>query len=185
MKKLAIAGASVALAAMPVVGVFADTTSLTDNISVTIDSSCTFSESTGQSFSDSSVAVGTQAGLTNSGVHTFNVFCNDKSGWSVSAGAPVGLHDSTQTGTSHDFAYTAEAISAAATEGKWSAAVASTPIAKVTYIPAAGGALAGETASTLAAGSEFTVTYDVWAGTQSPAGTYGGTVQYTLSHPGA
>ena len=183
MKKLAIAGASVALAAMPVLGVFADTTSLQDNISVTIDASCTFNEAVGKSYTDSSVAVGTQAGFNDDGQHAFNVFCNDRGGWTVSATAPGALHDTTQTGTTHDFVYQNSAITAATAEGKWSAAVDGTGVASVTYIPTAGGAIAGTASETTAAGADFTVTYDAWAGTQSIVGTYSGTVTYTLAHP--
>ena len=45
MKKIAIAASSVALAAMPVVGVFAlntDDTQVVDTIQVTVQASCTF-----------------------------------------------------------------------------------------------------------------------------------------------
>lgn len=184
MKKLAIAASSVALAAMPVLGVFADTTELTDSISVTIDASCTFNEATGKSYTDSSVAVGAQAGFNDNGQHAFNVFCNDDGGWTVSAGAPGVLHDSEQSDTAHDFVYQASAITAAGAEGKWSAAVSGTP-ASVTYIATTGGAIAGSDGETAAAGADFTVTYDAWAGTQSAAGTYSGSVTYTLAHPQA
>ena len=48
MKKLAIAGASLALAAMPVAGVFAATAgSFTDNLTVTIEGGCSIQEKTG------------------------------------------------------------------------------------------------------------------------------------------
>ncbi len=57
MKKLAIAGASVALAALPVVGVFAATSGqFTDTLRVTIESGCTLENSTQASAGDYSVS---------------------------------------------------------------------------------------------------------------------------------
>lgn len=191
MKKLAIAASSVALAAMPVMGVFAatgDVTEVTDTINVTVEDSCTFKAEQGgalnSTYSDDEVAVGTQATLTNGGLHTFNVFCNDDGGWTVSAAAPGVLHDSEQSDTAHDFVYQNTAITAAGVEGKWSAAVAGAgALSNVNYIPVNGGAIAGKADETPATGVNFTVTYDVWTGTQSAAGNYSGQVVYTLTSP--
>lgn len=96
MKKLAIAASSVALAAMPIVGVFAvDDTSITDSVQITVDSSCTFKVDATQAdgvnakdtlYSDASVAGGTEATFaTHSSTHDFEFTCNDTDGFRITA----------------------------------------------------------------------------------------------------
>ncbi|MBR0372848.1 hypothetical protein IJH72_02840 [Candidatus Saccharibacteria bacterium] len=100
MKKLAIAGASAVLAALPVVGVFADGNTVVDTVEITISSAC------GVASTSSSPVDGAGANLTatmvNGSTHTWAaagtagtgedatggnlyVTCNDASGWNVTA----------------------------------------------------------------------------------------------------
>ena len=194
MKKLAIAGSAVALAAMPVVGVFAtDITSVTDTIQLTVEATCTFNTENSGNASDTTysatVANGAIASLSGGSAHTFNVFCNDNDGWKVTAGAPNNLAG---TGTNaHVISYQASALPAAgaATEGAWIATVSGTgvsaelagitTVSNVNYIATAGGIIATEAAST--DGSSFTVTYGAYVGTETAADTYTGTIAYTLA----
>ena len=196
MKKLAIAGASVALAAMPIVGVFADTTSITDTLEITVEAVCTFNTGDSSVASDTTysdtVENGAIAQLSNGSAHKFNVFCNDTDGWKVTAGAPNNLTPPTEhTTNGHIITYQASALPAAnaATEGAWIATVSGTgvsaelsgitTVSNVNYIATAGGIIAQEGAST--DGSSFTVTYGAYVGTETAADTYTGTIGYTLA----
>ncbi len=91
MKKSLIAAgaASVALAAMPVLGVFATgVQQVQDTIQITVDASCTFTDEgsaspTGATYSGNG-SNGESVTLSNSGLHTFNVFCNNNKEYTVS-----------------------------------------------------------------------------------------------------
>lgn len=200
MKKLAIAGASLALAAMPAVGVFAADTDdlvITDTLQITVDATCTFSATTGgastgtfdTTYADT-VLNGQIADFKVSGSaksdHIFGVVCNNDDGWQVTASTPLALGAS-GVDTKHNIVYTAAALPAAnsETEGKWNAIVSGTPVdaayavenqtgitaaSGVKYISTAGGIIAKEADST--DGSTFTVTYGAYVGTETPTGTY-------------
>ena len=65
--------------------VAADTTSVTDTINVTVQPSCTFNSVEDKTYVGSA-ANGTEVGNFNdSGVHEFNLFCNDNNGYSIYA----------------------------------------------------------------------------------------------------
>lgn len=203
-KKLIAAGAaSLAVAAMPIVGVFADDDrSITDTLSITVNATCTFDAEHGGSATDTTYSAtvlnGAQAAFNASGVHTFDVFCNDNEGWTVTATAPVPLAAS-GVATSHNITYAAAALPSTGAEGTWNAIVSGTGVAggntgitagtggdSNLYIATDGGVIATEDHST--DGSTFTVTYGAYVGTQTPAGTYtatsttgGGTMDYTLA----
>lgn len=112
MKKLAIAGASVALAAMPVVGVFAaDNTTQTDTLQITITKVCSFGHQDPASGADAgsvinvaapshgaggagmwsentlSKTMSTATATTDEGgqlgTTILNVYCNDEQGYSI------------------------------------------------------------------------------------------------------
>ncbi len=186
MKKSIIAAgaASIALAAMPIMGVFAeDDTSSTDTIQVTVSPSCTFSQGGGDATYS---ATGTNAsGVVNpannsSNVHTFTVFCNNNTGYKVSATATA---LNTNPAISANFAYAAT-LPSSGTTGAWHATVAT----EDTGLTAAQ-LTAGDTATDIitkagasdADGEDFTVTYSAYIGTATPAGTYSGTIAYTLA----
>lgn len=197
MKKKLIAGAaSVALAAMPVMGVFAaagDVTSSTDTLEIKVDPTCSFTtgnqgETTAsQTFTDT-VLNGKKAAFKVSGnaksTHKFNVVCNDNDGWKVTAAG----QDLSGTGTNaHKITMVAAAVPAAdsgTTEGQWSGALSGTGVISGGYIPlpteqVAAPVIATESASTDS--SAFTVTYDAYVGTETAADTYTGQVSYSLS----
>ena len=184
-KLIAASAASLAVAAMPMVGVL-----------LTVEATCSFN--TG----DSSVASATTysatvengaiASLSNSSSHKFNVFCNDTDGWKVTAGKPNNLTPPAEhTTNGHVITYQASALPAAnaATEGAWIATVSGngvsaelsgiTTASTVNYIATDGGIIAQEGAST--DGSSFTVTYGAYVGTETAADTYTGTIGYTLA----
>ena len=197
MKKLAIAGSAVALAAMPIVGVFAadgDILNITDTIQLTVNATCTFNTDSSSVAANTTYSAtganGAVASLTNSSSHKFNVFCNDNDGWKVTV-SDASKNLSGAAGNSHVITYRDQAIPAAnaETEGYWSASVAGAGVTNtlsgitftdpVYYIKPAGGIIAQEAAST--DGSSFTVTYAAYVGTETAADTYTGTIAYTLA----
>ena len=182
MKKTLIAGASLALAAMPVVGVFATdpTQTVTDHISLTVAESCTFT--TGGSDitpSASAVTAGTEATFTN-GTHSFVIGCNSKS-YTVSATA-TDLVNSAATshgtiGYVDNSAYTtATAATPIAEDGVWTAILTG----------GKANAEIGKTQVTIKEGTststdQFSVQYKALAGKGQNQGTYSGTVEYVLA----
>ena len=198
MKKLAIAGASMVLAAMPVLGVFADDDrTVTDTINVTVSPSCTFS----QGGDDVSYAVtGTNAsGLVNpvnnsNNTHSFTVFCNNNAGYNVTAVATAlseYVDGGTATGITDTFAYkatlpTASDEAAVKKDGAWNAAFAAgtnTNTLTVAQLPDGGTStkIISSNQASAAAGETWTATYTAWIGTETPAATYRGTISYTLA----
>lgn len=195
MKKMLIATgvASLAVAAMPVVGVFADVTGSTDTLEIKVNPTCSFTtgnqgETTAaQTFTDT-VLNGQKAafkvGENAKSTHKFNVVCNDNDGWKVTA---AGNDLSGAAGNNHRITMVAGAVYAAGSgqaEGQWSGALSGTGVISGGYIPlptegVAAPVIATESAST--ASSAFTVTYDAYVGTQTAADTYTGTVTYSLS----
>ena len=181
MKKALIAGAaSVALAAMPVVGVFAATpVEVVDNLQLTINESCTFSTgSTGLNLVDTINAGATTTWSDAS--HQFIINCNSEN-YAVTAvstdlvktGA-VGTHGT--IGYVTNASYTSTATAATADDGVWSAFLTSGDT----------DAAISKTSSTIKSGTStttdtFTVTYKAYAGKAQEKGTYNGTVTYTLT----
>jgi len=186
MKKSIIAAgaASIALAAMPVLGVFA-TPDVTDTIEVTIQESCTFTSGgadTTYEYSGTN-ADGQVDPLNNStNVHSFTVFCNDNDGYTVSATA----ESLTASGISDEFAYVAT-LPSSGVDGKWHATVAAatgnTNTLTIEQLPAGGAATDIVTIdeASAAGGETFTVAYSAYIGTATPAGTYSGHIEYTLT----
>ena len=185
MKKSLIAAgaASVALAAMPVLGVFAiETDTVTDTINVTVSPSCTFS----QGGDDATYSVtGTNAsGVVNpvnnsTNVHTFTVFCNKNAGYKVSATATA-LNQS--PAITANFAYAAT-LPSSGTTGAWHATIATDDTSlTAAQLPAGGAAtdVITKAGASDADGEDFTATYTAYIGTATPAGTYSGTIEYTL-----
>jgi hypothetical protein len=195
MKKLAIAGASVALAAMPILGAFAD---VTDTVILTIPDACsvgqTSSSQTGGGVTlkeESAVnehlytwdADGTAGG-------TLKVSCNDAGGWQVKAvgastGSPVTSMAASGSGT--------PIVTSTATSGatsNWAFKVAGTTGVTVvsTYqnyaaVPATATKVAGGSGA-VSEGTIYTG-YQVWVSATQQADTYTGKVTYTVTHPNA
>lgn len=197
MKKLAIAGASLALAAMPVVGVFAvDDLDVVDTIKVTVQPSCTFRASgTGTldgTYTDSGVngasVTPKTSGEQGTNVHTFNVFCNNNKGYTVSASAQDLTNiDSASPAIEDTFAYKASLSQTAGAAGEWHAQFAGvTAGVSATQLPdstsgTASGTIITKTGSTVTAGDAWTATYTALIGTDTKAGNYQGTITYTLA----
>ena len=187
MKKTLIAGASVAalaMAAVPFAGVFADDdTSSTDTIQVTVSPSCTFNQG-GDNATYS--ATGTNASgvvqpkNSNTNVHTFTVFCNNNAGYKVSATATA-LNQN--PAISANFAYMAS-LTGLTTTGGWHAEIGTEDTGlTAAQLPNGGAAtdIITKAAASDADGEDFTATYTAYIGTATPAGTYSGTIGYTLA----
>ena len=198
MKKSLIAtgAASLALAAMPLVGTFAD--SVTDTVQVTINSSCTVGatsggtsgSATGRTYTTTLANGATQtwyatpqSGQDGGGAMTID--CNNASGWSMTA---IGSSDTTHgatitqmnpdadgktpisTGTSGDASYWAFQVAGNSTESAYRSFSAvpgtATPVASAT------GSSAAEVVNT---------GYVVHVSASQQAGTYTGKVTYTIT----
>ena len=205
MKKSIIAAgaASLAVAAMPVVGVFAtdDLGPIVDNIQVTIDSACSVTAT--NSVNDYSVNMTNSQLKSDIGSTTMTVKCNDAKGWQLNAvgsgpavdktvlqaAAPSG---STSVGT--DIA-TGTATSGATSN--WAMKVTSdkaiAPFTGFASVPSSATPVAKDTVPTnnpdattgLDKGVSVQTTYQVWISASQQAGTYTGQVTYTLVHPAA
>ena len=181
MKKLAIAGASMVLAAMPVVGVFATDANqqATDTIQVTVDASCTFTAGSGTATYTASGTNGSgqvSPSLSSSNVHDFKVFCNNNAGYAVTAVATA----LSQSGVTDDFDYVATLPSSGA-DGAWHAQIAGTGLKNQLPDGGTSTTIIERTEASGANGESFTSTYTAWIGTETPAGTYEGTIGYTLA----
>ena len=167
MKKIAIAGASAVLAALPVVGVFAaDPAALTDRINITVSETCTFERSSGEGTYGATLAMNA---LNNSvGSSTFTAICNNATGFVVNA-TPTSI-----TGTGDAITYSAEAPTQGS--GTWTA-YKTTAAAN---IAATGGVLMTSNGVTPAAGTSETVTYKVSTSPNQAKGSYTGTIEYAL-----
>lgn len=203
MKKLAIAGASVALAALPIMGVFADDTSVVDTIQITVSDTCTIVEASttdGLDNKDTTYAATLSNGQetsfasVHSGNHLFTVNCNDKDGWSFSATPTdltgyVAANNSTTNGDSIAFiassGYTAAVNNHEGTDGVWTATISATGLPSGVTIAQPSTAGSSNTIITAtgaqAGGVEITADYQAYVGTETAAGFYEGTITYALA----
>ena len=167
MKKALIAGvASVALAAMPLVGVFAtDITTMTDTLTITIDPTCTFDAASHAYTADMSAnALNDSVGTT-----TMKVTCNVYNGYYVTAAF-------TSLAGNGSNAITYSNVDPTAGSGTWTAALSASNLSN-------GGRVMQNTVNTPAAGDSETITYKVSTTDNQAAGTYSGTATYTLTSP--
>ena len=196
MKKLAIAGASLALAAMPVVGVFAadGTLTQTDTVKVTIDSACSLATSN-TSGADYTATIANGAFNTNIAGSTFTITCNDTGGWKLNAiGAGTATGDVTKmdasTNTDSDDIATGTTLDGTVSNWAFKVAKGGDDAANITVtegytnfsaIPSSATKIAQGTST--AGKSTITATYGVGISSTQSAGDYTGKVQYTLAHP--
>lgn len=186
MKKLAIASASLALAAMPVVGVFAATEgSFTDNITVTVAGGCTIGEAEGADEGDptdryfsKSIVNGTaevlDADAARGGAPALEVVCNTSTASTFHINAigtdltVSGTDNKIEPGTaiSGDVSTFAYSLDAGTT---WNAV----PKTSTAVVPA------GQASSTTP--FSFDPSYRVYVSLGQASGTYTGTVNYTLA----
>lgn len=181
MKKSIIAAgaASVALAAMPIVGVFADdVTSQVDTLDVTITNTCTIASVTHAgtgAWTTNTLAKDVVAGELNNGIgtSTFNIKCNNQTGWTVTAAAQPLTGKIT---TTQNIPVGTPAVNTPA----WQY-VSSTSDADVTAASTNTSPVASSAKTTGNDGKEFTMTYNVSTDTALSAQTYEGTITYTLA----
>ena len=212
MKKsiIAASAASVALAAMPVMGTFAATKGVTDNLSVTLDSTCSLtrtgasadgtwtpgdpeSTSAGQ-YTIAHMDAGTTATF---GTSTFTIVCNDTtSGHSLDVRA-TGLAG--QSGIAGQYIdYSSNAV-AAGTSG-WNITISDVqgfgmgegvaPVAGIVGVNYSGTDHQGTanlyggttTSKNNVADATFKAQYKVGTSTTQAAGMYTGSAVYTLTH---
>lgn len=173
MKKTLIAGAaSFALAAMPVIGVFAtDPAAVVDTLTVTVNESCTFARDTGGS-NEFTHAMTAGEYKDDFGSNTFKANCNNGKGYTINA-AFTSLTN-TADATKSPIAYSATTPSA--NTGTWTASTGPD-----SNIPATNGTLASRTSQDPAGGSTYTVTYKVSLHNDQAQGTYTGKATYTLT----
>lgn len=215
MKKSIIAAgaASVALAAMPVVGVFAtpDTSVITDNISVKLDSTCSLTragasgtDGTWTPGSPATTAAGTysvasmDAGSTaNLGTSTFTVVCND-----TTAGHNLKVQATGLTGATAGEYIDYDGTSAvAAGTSSWNITISDVDgfgtgdagtvkpaegLLDVTYNNHTGSAYlygsASATSKNPVSAATFKAAYNVGTTTTQAADTYTGSAVYTLTY---
>ena len=198
MKKLAIAGASLALAAMPVVGVFAEPTpvSFTDDLTITVNPGCTIQETTGtggspagthndRSFAATIVAGDykvLRAGEAASGSTTekaMEIICNstdDSKQWTVSA---TSINEGKLQVEGDTSKFIAGGVATSGATSTWAYSVDGgtnwNPVAATMATVKTG------TASTTA--TEFNPIYQVYVAPTQAAGQYKGSVTYTVALP--
>lgn len=196
MKKSLIAtgAAAVALAAMPVLGAFAD---VTDTVVLTIQGACSVGGSGGSTTTTGKTI--TESNAVNEHLYTYDadgtaggelkVSCNDASGWQVKAqgagtGTPVTSMAPSASGTP-----IATGTATSGATSNWAFKVAGTTGVTVvsTYqnyaaVPASATKVASGTAA-ISEGSVYTG-YQVWVSATQQADTYTGRVTYTVT-PGA
>lgn len=187
MKKIAILGASAALAALPMVGTFAATgTTVTDTVEVTIGSGCTI-ESTNASNTYSDTMTNGQM-KDDFGSTTMTINCNDAGGWHVTA-----VGSSSQTAADKNKMVPSGSGTAIPTGTETSGSVSqwamkvegtnATGFTTFSEVPTSATDVASSTASV--SGATLTTTYRVFISATQQADTYTGQVTYTLLHPAA
>ena len=157
--------------------VVADTTSVTDTVIATVAPSCTFKNTTDETYTGSA-ANGTEvSNFKDGGVHEFFLFCNNSGGYTVTA-TPYDLEASDER--EDIIAYT-DSYTSSGNDGLWTAAIASSePGVTVTSpVPVGGGTIISSNTNS-SANMSFTATYSAYVGLLTPAGTYTGTIVYTL-----
>lgn len=170
MKKLAIAGASLALAAMPVVGVFAaDNISLEDSLTITVSDNCAFTRESGTGSYTASMAPNDLNASV--GSSQYKVVCNNAKGYSVGA-VFTGLTGNQTTPET----ITYSATTPTAGSGTWTAA----KTVSAGNIAPSGGVLMSNEGTTSASGDTETVTYKVSTTSTQAAGSYTGKATYTF-----
>lgn len=191
MKKALIAGAaSVALAAMPVVGVFAtDITKVTDTLTVTIDPICSFNAQQGVDSQNAAYATnGYSATMTANdfddsfGETTLTVTCNNAKGYTVSSTMNNLVGPAKASSGNETITYSTDDLTAAG-EGKYSAGYSKTingGQATTGQVPATG-TLMTSSVMTPAGGDTAVITYKVSTTNNQAAGSYTGTAVYTLT----
>jgi len=188
MKKALVAGAaSLALAAVPVVGVFAATT-LTDTISVTVSDNCALSYgSTAHTAGDGTWSSNTLSATRTNGTVTYNLgkttmkaVCNNSLGYKVAVKTLNNLTSGSNSIPAYTGASSGAGSAYTASVSGWSPIIdsGSAPTASSTKYKQGDTV---KTESAVTAGTSFSVYYGVGINSTQAAGTYSGTVVYELT----
>ena len=189
MKKLVIASGAtaVALAAMPILGTFAN---VTDTVTLTIQGSCSVGQTSPTAGAGKTI---TESNAVNNQLYTYDadgstggtlkVACNDASGWNVKAvGSSSGADNTVMVPTASGTAIeTGTATSGA--DSQWMFKVAGTNVLSpynawaeipdtATKVASSGDAASNEAIDT---------GYQVWVSATQEADTYTGSVTYTVA----
>ena len=179
MKKLAIAGASLALAAMPVVGVFAtDTLTVKDKLVLTVSSSCTYDAITpsaattenGNEYTASAAPNQMVSFNATSSATSLTVKCNDPDGHTITP-TFTGL-----TGPTGSTAINYQGSDPVAGTAGWTAYYSKNSAAAQPFT-ASGTAIEGTSTMT----DTYQFSYKVATDEDQAAGTYNGTATYVLA----
>ncbi|MBR3248737.1 hypothetical protein IKF89_01770 [Candidatus Saccharibacteria bacterium] len=159
----------------------ADITSVTDTLSVEVQLSCTFNSTTNKTYTGSAANGAEVNDFNDSGIHEFNLFCNGSNGYVVTA-TPYDLE---ATGIDRKISYT-DSYTPSGTNGLWTAVITSEAagVTVTSPVPVGGGEIISSDSGTTAEGVSFTAAYSAYVGTETPAGTYTGTIVYTLTASG-
>ena len=192
-KKLIAAGAaSLAVAAMPVVGVFAvgNNGTITDTISTTVAETCSFtrqatkhgtgtwtpsaatSDST-DTMTASTITIGSEQSL---GTSNFNVICNDHDGYQVTMSTPNLVLPTGQT-QNHTWAYVGTAPETP-TASYWRV---DTTGDNAVLAPTGSDPVVVSQKASSEDSKDFTITYSAYAIAEQDAGTYSADVTYTFA----
>ena len=209
MKKSLIAtgAASLALAAMPAVGVFATTSTVTDTLNVNIPAACTIRNDVTQGEDDATPVtenvynvtmkngefrndIGQGAdGVTGSHDSTIDVNCNIQSGtdagWVLSAAGKGGVNTLAVSGGTEQQVINSNLNENGATSG-WAFKTAASGVTYQTGYATDTFAIVPASPANIAKGTgnaTFTMTYQVYVSTTQPTGLYTGGVVYTLTNP--
>lgn len=200
MKKSLIAAgvASLAVAAMPIAGIFAadGTLSQTDTVKVTVDSNCSLATSnTGGADYAATITNGSyNDAITGS---TFTITCNDTGGWKLNAiGAGTATGDVTKmdasTNVDSDDIATGTTLDGSVSNWAFKVAKGGDDVANITItegytnfsaVPSSATKIAQGTST--AGKSTVAATYGVGISSTQSAGNYTGKMTYTLVHPAA
>lgn len=181
MKKLAIAGASLALAAMPIAGVFAvDTLTVKDKLVLTVSSSCTYdgitpeaaTSTNGNEYTASAAPNALASFTATSGATSLTVKCNDADGYKITP-TFTGLTGPTGAQT---ISYGAGNNEAAEGSGTWTAYYSKNS-GTATAFAASGTFIEGTPTMT----DTYTFSYKVGTLADQAAGEYNGTAAYVLA----
>jgi len=189
MKKALIAGAaSVALAAMPVVGVFADDVlTVKDQLTVTVSSSCTYdgitpagaTSETGNTYSASGAAGNLLDFTATSSATTLTVKCNDPDGYTITP-TFTSLKINGISGAANDaqdIPYGSAINNATQAQRAWTAYYSKNS-GTATAFTASGTAISGDSTMT----DTYSFSYKVGLGADQAAGSYVGTATYVLAN---
>ena len=158
--------------------VSADTTSITDTVNVEVQPSCTFNNVIDETYVGSALNGSEVENFHDAGVHIFYLFCNNNDGYTVSA-TP---HNLTATGIENDAISYTNNYTHTGTDGMWTAEIATSEsgVTVTSPVPIGGGVIISSNTNSSDSMS-FTATYSAYVGSRTPAGTYTGTIEYTLS----